>query len=87
MFNTLFACCNIYLLTSTAPSIYKSGLTSLIPMCKHTRDPSKCRPIMISSLINRLFHKILAKHIENIIVYKKCVDSHQKALIIIDSIT
>ena len=31
---------NIYLLTSTAPSIFKSGLTSLIPKCKHTRDPS-----------------------------------------------
>ena len=44
--NKLFT--NIYLLTSTAPSIFKSGFTSLIPNCiKHTRNSSKCRPITI----------------------------------------
>ena len=73
---------NVYLLTSTAPSIFKSGLTSLIPKCKHTRDPSKFRHITMSSLINRLFHKILAKRIENIIV----LDPRQKAFIKRDGI-
>ena len=32
--NNLTARFNVYLLTSTAPSIFKSGLTSLIPKCK-----------------------------------------------------
>ena len=73
---------NVYLLTSNAPSVFKSGLTSLIPKCKHTRDPSKCRPITMSSLINRLFHNILAKRIENTIV----LDPRQKAFIRRDGI-
>ena len=33
-FKNLTACFNVYLLTSTAPSIFQSGLTSLIPKCK-----------------------------------------------------
>ena len=37
----------------------------------------------MSSLINRLFHKILAKHIENTIV----LDNRQKAFIIRDGIS
>ena len=57
----------MFALTSNAPSVFKSGLTSLIPKLKNTKDPSKCRPITTSSLINRLFHKLLAKRIENTI--------------------
>ena len=73
---------NVYLLTSNAPSVFKSGLTSLIPKLKNTKDPSKCRPITMSSLINRLFHKILAKRIENTIAH----DPRQKVFIRKDGI-
>ena len=36
---------NIYLYTSTAPSIYTKGITTLIPKCKHPTIPSQFRPI------------------------------------------
>ena len=55
---------NIYLLTSTAPSCYKKGLTTLIPKCKKPSDPSQFRPITLSSILCRLFHKIIARRIE-----------------------
>ena len=80
--NNLTARFNVYLLTSNAPSVFKSGLTSLIPKLKNTKDPSKFRPITMSSLINKLFHKILAKRIENTIA----LDPRQKACIRRDSI-
>ena len=80
--NNLTARFNVYLLTSNAPSVFKSGLTSIIPKLKNTKDPSKFRPITMSSLINKLFHKILAKRIENTIA----LDPRQKACIRRDSI-
>ena len=55
---------NIYLLTSTAPSCYKKGQTTLIPKCKKLSDPSQFRPITLSSILCRLFHKIIARRIE-----------------------
>ena len=77
---------NVYLLTSNAPFVFKSGLTSLIPKLNNTKDPSKCRPIglyiTVSTLINRLFNKILAKRIENTIA----LDPRQKAFIRRDGI-
>ena len=57
-------------------------MTSLIPKLKNTKDPSIFRPITNSLLINRLFHKILAKRIENTIV----LDPRQKAFIRRDGI-
>ena len=55
---------NIYLLISTASSCYKKGLTTLIPKCKKPSDPSQFRPITLSSILCRLFHKIIARRIE-----------------------
>ena len=51
----------VYLLTSTTPSCYKKGLTTLIPKCK---NPSQFRPITLSSILWRLFHKIITRRIE-----------------------
>ena len=66
---------NIYLLTSTAPSCYNKGLTTLIPKCKRSSDPSQFRPITLSSTLCRLFHKIIARRIESMIK----IDIRQKA--------
>ena len=66
---------NIYLYTSTAPSIFKKGITTLIPKCKHPTIPSQFRPITLSSILCRLFHKFIARRLESIIT----LDSRQKA--------
>ena len=58
---------NIYLISSTAPSAFKLGLTTLIPKTKHSTEPSHYRPITMSSIFCRLFHKMLARRIENTI--------------------
>ena len=65
--NNITARFNIYLISSTAPSAFKLGLTSLIPKTKHSTEPSHYRPITMSSIFCRLLHKMLARRIENTI--------------------
>ena len=65
--NNITARFNIYLISSTAPSAFKLGLTTLIPKTKHSTEPSHYRPITMSSIFCRLFHKMLARRIENTI--------------------
>ena len=45
---------NIYIISSTAPSAFKLGLTTLIPITKHSPEPSQYRPITMSSIFYRL---------------------------------
>ena len=63
--NIITARFNIYIISSTAPSAFKLGLTTLIPTTKLSTELSQYRPITISSIFCRLFHKMFARRIEN----------------------
>ena len=63
--NNITACFNIYLISSTAPSAFKLGLTTLIPKTKHSTEPYQYRPITVSSILGRVLHKMLPRRIEN----------------------
>ena len=80
--NNITARFNIYLISSTAPSAFKLGLTTLIPKTKHSTEPSHYRPITMSSIFCRLFHKMLARRIENTI----SLNPRQKAFVRRDGI-
>ena len=49
------------------PSACKEGITTLIPKVLGTRDPSKFRPITVTSCLVRLFHRILARRFDSVI--------------------
>ena len=56
---------NYYLATGKIPSRLLKGKTTLIPKdLDNIYDPTKYRPITVSSTIVRLFHKVLAKRLE-----------------------
>lgn len=55
---------NGMLLAEYTPSIFKRSRTILIPKSDEANIPGKWRPITISSIIIRLFHKIIAKRLE-----------------------
>ena len=80
--NNITARFNIYLISFTAPSALKLGLTTLIPKTKHSTEPSHYRPITMSSIFCRLFHKMLARRIENTI----SLNPRQKAFVRRDGI-
>ena len=80
--NNITARFNIYLISSNAPSAFKLGLTTLIPKTKHSTEPSHYRPITMSSIFCRLFHKMLARRIENTI----SLNPRQKAFVRRDGI-
>ena len=48
----------------TSPSIFKHGLTNLILKCKPPINPSQYMPIILSSIICRLFHKVVVRRLE-----------------------
>ena len=55
---------NLWLLTGCLPSTLYEGYTTLIPKEIGTNDPAKFRPITVSSILTRLFHKILARRLD-----------------------
>jgi len=54
---------NLFLLTGKLPEKLKTSRTILIPKKDHPKDSSEFRPISISPVLVRLFHKCLAKRI------------------------
>lgn len=52
---------SLWLLTGLPPSLFKIGVVSFIPKVKGTTEPSEFRPITVSPLMSRLFHRVLNK--------------------------
>ena len=61
----LRACFNLWLLAGCVPKELYEGRTVLIPKEVGTEDPQKFRPITISSVLVRLYHKLLSTRMEN----------------------
>ena len=55
---------NLWLYTGVCPTELCEGSTTLIPKEAGAVDPAKFRPITVSSVVLRLFHKIIAKRLE-----------------------
>ena len=56
---------NLWLVSSALPTQLHDCVTTLIPKEIGTSDPSKFRPITVSSWLVRIYHKILAKRLSN----------------------
>jgi len=46
------------------PSVFREGVTTLIPKSAEAKLPGEYRPITVSTIIARLFHRILASRLE-----------------------
>ncbi|CAB0028302.1 unnamed protein product [Trichogramma brassicae] len=57
---------NVFMLLEDTPSHLKRSRTVLIPKEKGTNNPSKYRPITVSSVLLRTFHKILANRLKEV---------------------
>ena len=57
---------NLWLLAGCLPSTLYEGYTALIPKVPGTDDPAKFRPITVSSVLTRLYHKTISKRIEDL---------------------
>ena len=55
---------NLWLWVERCPLRLCKGITTLIPKEAGTQDASKYRPITVTSVLGRLFHKILAKRMD-----------------------
>ena len=55
---------NLWLLTGCLPGRLHRGQTVLLPKCGEAEDPSKYRPITMSDIVVRCFHRILAQRME-----------------------
>ena len=55
---------NLWLLTSTPPSDFKSGVTTLIPKSADSKTPGEYRPITICAMVARVYHRMLASRLE-----------------------
>ena len=55
---------NVWLLSGCLPTEMCKGRTTLIPKVDGTTDPSKFRPITVSSVLVRVFHRVLAQRME-----------------------
>ena len=55
---------NLWALAGSIPSELHNGYTSLIPKEVGTDDPAKHRPITVSSVVVRLYHKCIAARLE-----------------------
>lgn len=56
---------NIYILTGTAPSQFKIGITKLIPKKEKPSASDQYRPIKLSNMFSRAMHKMVAARISN----------------------
>lgn len=70
---------NLWLLAGYQPKCLRRGVTVLIPKIKSTRDPAKFRPITITDFMIRLFHKCLARRMDDVLpigerqkAFRKC---------------
>ena len=52
---------SLWLLTGLLPSLFKFVVISFIPKVKGTADPNEFRPITVSPLMSRLFHRVINK--------------------------
>ena len=55
---------NLWLLAGYPPAQLRRGETVLLPKCEGAGDPSKYRPITMSDIVVRCFHRILAQRME-----------------------
>jgi hypothetical protein len=55
---------NLWLATGTSPKAFRVGTTSLIPKSAESKQPGEFRPITVSAIISRQFHRILAARFE-----------------------
>ena len=55
---------NLWLLASTVPSALNEGYTSLIPKELPPTDPAQHRPITVSSILCRLYHKVISRRFD-----------------------
>ena len=79
----LAAVYNLWLLAGRLPAALDEARTTLIPKERGTVDPAKFRPITVTSILTRLFHRILASRIE------RCcpINQRQKAFRKIDGMS
>lgn len=64
--NELALLLNKWLYAGTMPSVLLEGRTTLIPKVPGTQDPAQFRPIGVSSLLVRLYHRILARRLDQL---------------------
>ena len=55
---------NLWLLTSTPPSDFKSGVSTLIPKSADSKTPGEYRPITICTMVARVYHRMIASRLE-----------------------
>ena len=73
---------NLWLLAGCLPSRLRLGQTVLLPKCVEAGDPAKYRPITMSDIVVRCFHRILAQRMEIHLPFS----THQKAFHAADGI-
>ena len=60
---------NLWLLAGYQPAALRQGVTVFIPKVEGTRDPAQHRPITMSDMVARCFHRILAKRMETFLPF------------------
>ena len=73
---------NLWLLAGYQPEALRRGETVLLPKEPGTKKPEKHRPITMSDLVIRCFHRILAKRMENLLPF----NSRKKAFMAADGV-
>ena len=59
-FDDLAAHMSLWLLVGIPPASFKTGLVTLIPKNREASSPGDYRPITVSPIMSRLFHRVLA---------------------------
>ena len=79
----LTAMFNLWLLAARLPEALNEARTTLIPKEAGTTDPAKFRPITVTSILTRLYHRVLASRLD-----RGCpVNQRQKAFRRVDGIS
>ena len=63
---------NLWLLAGYLPSALKQGETVLLPKEEGTGAPEKFRPITISDIVVKCFHRILAQRMQANLPFSSC---------------
>jgi hypothetical protein len=58
---------NLWLLLGSQPTGFRKGVTVLIPKSNKASDPSEYRPITMGPVVGRVFHKLLAARMEQLL--------------------
>ena len=82
---------NVLLRTSTIPDWMADGRVTLIPKVPNPQSPKDYRPITVTSMLLRLFHKILARRFEGLYIGSEQVayqrtDGIAKNVFLLDSV-